>query len=231
MTHETEKVMKTTTQKSRLQTLLIAAAVFSAATMVWAQPDSNARPERRAQPQDGAPGGARPQGRFQERLQAIAPGTGAFAVMRVLTEEQRESMRTAMQAQREKMQPIEEQMRAARKELAVAGLTGKFDEDAVREKALKVAKLEAELTVLRAKALSQIQPPLSAEQIEQIKNPPPMEMGQGRAQGRPENGNGNPDQPRRQYRPNDGGNDAPRGQRPPGNRDENDLPPKPKADL
>ena len=68
------------------------------------------------------------------------------------------------------MREIKEKMRVSRKELLKVSLDYKFDEEAVRAKAMAVAKLEADLTVLRAKALSQVQPPLSDEQIEQIMN-------------------------------------------------------------
>ena len=131
---------------------------------------------------------------------------------RVLTPEQRDSMRGIMESEREKMRGIQEKIRDARKALMKASLAEKFDEEAVRAKALEVAKLEAEVTVIRAKAISKVQPPLSPEQIEQIINPPPMQ--------RMEPGTGGP-------RPNDR-----QGNRPPrGPRDENNqpVPPKPEA--
>ncbi len=99
---------------------------------------------------------------------------------RVLTEEQRRSLREAMEAQRDQTRALDEKLRLARKEVIVTGLTEKFDENAVRTKALEVGKLEAELAVLRARALSQVKPPLSADQIEQIKNPPPFKPGESR---------------------------------------------------
>ena len=88
----------------------------------------------------------------------------------LLTDEQRASLRRAMEAQREKMRGLEEKLRDARKELFEAGLKEKFDEEAVRQKAMVAAKLDAELAVLRAKAFSQMRPPLSAEQLEKLKN-------------------------------------------------------------
>jgi Spy/CpxP family protein refolding chaperone len=125
---------------------------------------------------------------------------------RVLTEEQRESMRSIMSSQRETMRDIQEKMREARKELLKASLAEKFEEDVVRTKALAVAKLEADLTVLRAKALSQVQPPLSERQIEQIVNAPQERM--------------QPGEPRRNQQ---------RGDRPPRPRDGDDQRP-PRAD-
>src|SRR5437588_2638643 len=82
-----------------------------------------------------------------------------------------------MQAQREKMRELEEKLRDARKEIFMAGLKEKFDEETVRQKALVAANLDAELTVLRAKAFSQMRPSLSAEQIEKLKNLPPAGVG------------------------------------------------------
>lgn len=92
---------------------------------------------------------------------------------RVLTGEQRESLQAAMESQRDSMRSLEGKIRGARQALMKASLAEKFDEDMIRAKALEVGKLEAELAVLRAKAMSKMQPPLSEEQIERISNPPP----------------------------------------------------------
>jgi Spy/CpxP family protein refolding chaperone len=92
---------------------------------------------------------------------------------RALTGEQRESLHAAMESQRDSMRSLEGKIRDARQALLQASLAEKFDEAAVRTKALKVGKLEAKLAVLRAKAISKMQPPLSHEQIERISNPPP----------------------------------------------------------
>jgi Spy/CpxP family protein refolding chaperone len=91
----------------------------------------------------------------------------------VLTEDQRASLRIAMEQQREKVRELDEKLRGARKEVFEAGLRAKFDEAAVREKAMAAAKLEADMTVLRAKAFSQMRPELSAQQMEQLANSAP----------------------------------------------------------
>ena len=107
---------------------------------------------------------------------APAPGGQGFfmaglgPVGNVFTDEQRVSFRQAMEAQREKMRDTETKLRDARIKLLEAGLAGKFDEAAVRQQALAVAALEAEASVIRARALSQLQPPLSPEQLEKIKS-------------------------------------------------------------
>jgi Spy/CpxP family protein refolding chaperone len=123
---------------------------------------------------------------------------GFERVLSVLTEEQRASMREAMAADREKIRELEGKIRDSRKELFELGLREKFDEAAVREKAAAVAKLDAEMTVLRVKAISRIRPPLTAEQIEKIRN-----------SAGPETSDGQPEPPRRRH-------DIP--------RDENGLP-------
>jgi Spy/CpxP family protein refolding chaperone len=172
---------------------------------VFAQPTADGKPENRPPAGRQFPRGDRPGGGFQPG----GMGGGQFAPMlqRVLTEEQRASLRSTMDAQREKARDLEEKLRAARRELLKASVLDPFDEDAVRSKALEVGKLDAEMTVLRARALAQMKPALSTEQIEQLRNPPPLEGPAGQNQ-----------IPRRPGRP------------PGGPRDENDLPLPPKAE-
>jgi Spy/CpxP family protein refolding chaperone len=94
---------------------------------------------------------------------------GFERVLSVLTDDQRASIREAMVAEREKIRELEGKIRESRKELFELGLREKFDEAAVREKANEAAKLDAEMTILRVKAISKIHPALTAEQIEKIK--------------------------------------------------------------
>jgi len=106
-----------------------------------------------------------------QRQQGFAAGDRFFpALSRVLTDEQRKSFRAAVESQSEKIQPLEEKMRASRKMLLDEIAGGQFDEVAARQSADESAKAEAELTVIFAKALSQMQPPLSTQQITQLKN-------------------------------------------------------------
>jgi Spy/CpxP family protein refolding chaperone len=121
---------------------------------------------------------------------------------RVLTGEQRESLHAAMESQRDSMRKLEGKIRDARQALMKASLAENFDEDTVRTKALKVGKLEAKLAVLRAKAMSKMQPPLSHEQIERISNPPPPREMDGAPDG-PRSG------PRQNQRPPLGPRDRP----------------------
>ena len=112
--------------------------------------------------------------------QAGQPGPFIPRFDRVLTEEQRASLREVMASEREKVRDLEEKLRVARKETMQLSVAPKFDEDALRQKALEVGRLEAEMTVSRARTLSRVNPPLSPEQIERLRNAPLLEGGSPR---------------------------------------------------
>jgi Spy/CpxP family protein refolding chaperone len=156
---------------------IIAAALLTTAVLAAAQSKPDEQPQSPRRPQANRDRGERP---------ALAGGPARFAglerIFGVLTEDQRASLREAMQGQREKMRELEEKLRDARKEIFLAGLKEKFDEETVRQKAVSAANLDAELTVLRAKAFSQMRPPLSAEQIEKLKNLPPPGVGESQSE-------------------------------------------------
>lgn len=136
-------------------------------------------------------------------------------IMMVLTPEQRESMRKANEENRDKTRELEEKVRAARRATLDAALDRKFDEAVLRQRLEAAAKLDMDLMVIRARALSKVEPPLSDEQIERAKNPPPMGDMMRQRQGQGPNGAPGERPFRDQIRP-----------RPPsdGPRDENDLP-------
>lgn len=100
-----------------------------------------------------------------------APGDGMERVFAVLTPEQRESMRKLMADSREGIRALEEQLRAARQEAFTTTLGTNYDETVVRQKLEAAAKIEVQLNLIRARAVAKLQPPLSAEQIEQLKSP------------------------------------------------------------
>lgn len=144
-----------------------------------AQPDPGTRPGRRG-PLPEEQRGERPRGPAMAGSRFVP---GLERVMVVLTPEQRDSIREAMGEQRDKVRNLEEKIREARKELLEIGLRDNFSESAIRKQATAVAKLEAERTVLLAKALSRVHPRLSEEQIERIKNPSPADFAPGRRPG------------------------------------------------
>jgi Spy/CpxP family protein refolding chaperone len=92
------------------------------------------------------------------------------ALGRLLTDDQRQSLRDLMVSQRDQLQPLEREMRTSRQALLTQITSGQFDENLVRQYAEQSAKAESELTVIFARALSQMQPPLTAQQIRQLRN-------------------------------------------------------------
>ena len=89
---------------------------------------------------------------------------------RLLTDEQRLSLLRNMDSQRDQIQPLQEKIRSSRAALLNQIVSGKFDEKLARQYAYQSSGAEAQLTVIFVKALSQMQPPLSAQQIAQLKN-------------------------------------------------------------
>ena len=87
----------------------------------------------------------------------------------VLTEQQRAFYLEGMKAIHPQVADLQVKLVAARQDMLTTSVTGKFDENAVRQKALVAARIEAEIAVLRAKVFSQVQPPLTPEQIERVK--------------------------------------------------------------
>ncbi|HTV41049.1 MAG TPA: hypothetical protein VMF08_10770 [Candidatus Sulfotelmatobacter sp.] len=89
---------------------------------------------------------------------------------RLLTDGQRLSLVRNMDSQRDQIQPLQERIRSSRAALLNQIVSGKFDEKLARQYAAQSAGAEAELTVIFARALSQMQPPLSAQQLGQLKS-------------------------------------------------------------
>ncbi len=94
----------------------------------------------------------------------------------VLTDQQRVSYVAVIKNEHARLAQLQAELAAARQDVLVTSVTGKFDENLVRQKALVSARIEAEMAVIRAKAFSQVQPPLTPDQIEKIKagQPGPM---------------------------------------------------------
>jgi Spy/CpxP family protein refolding chaperone len=102
---------------------------------------------------------------------------------RVLTAEQRQSLMQIVGADHAQIHPLQEKIRASRLELLNQITSGNFNEQLARQYAAESANAEADLMVVFAKALSQMQPPLSAQQIAQIKNLGTGHFGGGKHQG------------------------------------------------
>jgi uncharacterized membrane protein len=133
------------------------------------------------QPGQGQPGpdqrALRPdpvQPNLQRPLARAQAGGEANRIVRVLTPEQRRSFREANQEIRDQMQELEQKLVEARQAVIEAQIPRNFNEGALRKRLEAAAKLNTELAILRARSLAKIQPPLSDEQIEQLKNPLPQ---------------------------------------------------------
>jgi Spy/CpxP family protein refolding chaperone len=113
-----------------------------------------------------------------QRPLALAAGERFFpALNRVLNDEQRQSLRSTLERQRDRLLPLEEKLRVSRQALLEAAVGGKFNENVARQNAEALAGAQAELTVIYARALSQMQQPLSEQQIRQLGNSQPGRFG------------------------------------------------------
>jgi Spy/CpxP family protein refolding chaperone len=106
----------------------------------------------------------------------MGPGVQGFALggpVGVLNDQQRASYEAAMNRQRGAILEMKAKLRIAREDFVAASVGQKFDENALRDKAMAAFRIQADMAVLQAKALSEVQPPLTPEQIEKIKTGQP----------------------------------------------------------
>ena len=134
-------------------------------------------------------------------------GMGGVPFEMVLDEEQRAEFREAMDSQRDKLRELDGKNMKLRRQLDEALIAKELDEKEVRRLSLALAEIEADRTVMRARAFAKVRPSLTEEQLERLKNLR-AEMGPGM---RPGEGGFRPT-PQRQFRP-------------PGDREEDVLPP------
>ena len=200
-------------------TILIASAslavtALAAAMLSAAEPGpENPRPPR-APSDPGAQGG--PSGPRGPRFGQQPPrgGMGGFPIEMVLNENQRAEFREAMDSQRDKFRELDEKNAKLRRQLDEALFAKELDEKAVRNLSLALAEVEADRTLIRARAFAKVRPSLTEEQLERLKNLR-AEMGQGQRPGEQRPGEGG-------FRPG-----PPRQPRPPGDRESEDVLPPP----
>jgi Spy/CpxP family protein refolding chaperone len=114
-----------------------------------------------------------------QQNQGYGMGERVFPLInRILTDDQRQSLQQIIVSQRDQIRPLEEKIRDSRQALLSLTVGGNFNENLANQYAGETARAEADLLVIYARALSQIQPKLSAQQIAQLKN-----FQQGRARG------------------------------------------------
>ena len=85
-----------------------------------------------------------------------------------LTEEQRGKIKTVFESHKAELGPLAQKMMSERKTLRELMQADKVDEAAIRAQAAKVAALEADRAVARAKIMQEIRPLLSAEQKQRL---------------------------------------------------------------
>lgn len=184
-------------------TFIAAATAFL--TAAEPGPDGPRRPGNPpgAPPADG-PRGPRPiPGQFQDQgpMMGGGGGGGGVPVEAVLDQEQRMKFGEEMQGQRDKMREINEKSMRLRRELDEALFGEKLDEGLVRKKTAELSELEAERSLIRARAFAKVRPTLTEEQLERLKNMR-AEMGRGNRPG--EGGFRQPQPQQRPFRPPEG---------------------------
>jgi Spy/CpxP family protein refolding chaperone len=97
------------------------------------------------------------------------PGAPSGGPTAVLTAEQQASYQKNMADKRAEMMELSSKRQAARMEINQIVLSPKFDENLIRQKIMDEAKIEADLAILQARAFADIQPPLTDEQMEKLK--------------------------------------------------------------
>ena len=137
------------------------------------------RPSDQARPQGGQPRGDY----FMYRFRGI------------LTDEQGVSLRENTEASREAMAELGKKVFEKRRGMIGLILVQPVDKKAIKSAIKEIAKLEAEITIMRAEMIAAIKPSLSEEQIAKLKQPP--RRPQGRPQSRPQQGRPSPDRPQR----------------------------------
>jgi len=133
----------------------------------WGDTRNAGEPSRTAPARPQRPGG---------NGQLGAQGFALGGPVGVLTDEQRASYLAAMNKQWARIMELQAQLRVAQQNFVTASVEQKFDENAMREKAMAAYRIDAEIAVLKAKAMSEVQPPLTAEQIQKIKTGQPGQM-------------------------------------------------------
>ena len=108
---------------------------------------------------------------LQTLAQAGGGGQGQGAI---LTQDQRAKMRETMQAAQSDLAPLNEKLAAAQKEAVKAALAKDADEKTVRAKIEAVTKIQADIAMLRLKAVKELAPTLTEDQKSQMTERPGM---------------------------------------------------------
>ncbi len=140
---------------------LLLSALTCAFTLTAADPPATGI----ADPPGGNRGG---RGNFQGRAGG-GTGRGGFGGLG-LDDKQMELYREASEQNRDALTKLDEKFRIAQKELLQAAIAEKYDEKIVGEKAGILARIQTEMTLLRARALSTVAPTLKPEQRDELES-------------------------------------------------------------
>ncbi|MCX7871803.1 MAG: periplasmic heavy metal sensor [Verrucomicrobiae bacterium] len=166
--------MKTTNKYTKLSATLMAGILIAGLNSIG-QDQQSAQPAPPPPPAQ-QPGGPNQPGAPNQpggpNQQQGGPRGGRFFGGLNLDDNQRQLLFDGLQAVAPQMREIMEKLRVAQQELVDAVLAEKYDEQTTRQKAEAVAKLQTELTMLRAKAVSAVAPTLTPEQKQEIKDSP-----------------------------------------------------------
>jgi len=116
--------------------------------------------------QAGQQGGRGNRGNIQRGN--FAAGGGGIGI--TLDDQQRQLLQEANQVSSDEVRKLNDKLLEAQKELVKVVVAEKYDEKVVREKAEAVAKIQTEITMLRAKAFATVSPTLKPEQREQLES-------------------------------------------------------------
>lgn len=115
----------------------------------------------------------RERGDFRPGEGQRGPGNAQFnpqELFRDLNDDQRAALRGFFEAQQNVMREVGERSMRLRREIAESALADKPNEQAIREKIMQAAQLEAESTIARARAFAQVRDKLPKETVERLRN-------------------------------------------------------------
>lgn len=117
-------------------------------------PRGEARPGERGEkrPGEGQRGGVNPQDLFRD-----------------LNDDQRAALRGFFETNQDVMREIGDRTTRLRREIAESALADKPDESLIRDKAMELAKLEADATIARARAFAKVRNQLPKETVERLR--------------------------------------------------------------
>jgi uncharacterized membrane protein len=153
-------------QSKIVTSFLMAGVLFTRAAVLHAEQTNT--PAATAPGANPAPPGQGGNAAQPPRMRPL-PGAPMGGPMSVLTEEQLASYKKNITDKQAEMMELNSRRQAARQEISHLVLSPKLDENLIRQKIMDEAKIEADLAIMQAKAFAEIQPPLSDEQLEKLK--------------------------------------------------------------